>query len=473
LAWTAIVLIVMVGMVGLCFDWGKVTWNVEQIQNAADAAALAGAQIVKLDMPGAITRTHDFALKNEADRLPLTLRTTVQSEPFSGNEGPLDIILGRWVNYDRTFVATLDAPSAVKVIARRTAGLGSTAPPLGLVFGPMFGKANVEATRTGIAWCPDSSASGVICLSGTERPGLYVWGNGTLEVDGGGIHVNSSANPAVQVGGSANLDTGFVNAVGTTQPAADSTSWTRYSTGGEFSVTDSTTDPAPTAVPDPVAAALAGSPYVVGNRLNLPALIDHGIPTRTMPPGSNVTLTPGYYPNGINWTGNKSITLQPSSTSGLGTIFVFGGAGLNIGGKVSLTGHGVTCYVTKTFPNGAVGNISLQGSGTIELWSPGDELNRVRGTNDLSLVQGLNGIVLWQDPTTGATAPSIGGTGTLNVHGTLYFPNSNDVSVGGNGGNAGNQIVCGSLNVTGSGTVTVSCDGRNSPTPSRSSYLVK
>jgi len=53
LAWTAIVLFVMVGIVGLSIDWGKLTWNVHQMQNAGDAGALAGAHVVKFNWQNA------------------------------------------------------------------------------------------------------------------------------------------------------------------------------------------------------------------------------------------------------------------------------------------------------------------------------------------------------------------------------------------------------------------------------------
>ncbi len=49
LVWAVLVLFVMLGIVGLSLDWGKLSLNVHQLQIAADAAALAGAQVVKFD----------------------------------------------------------------------------------------------------------------------------------------------------------------------------------------------------------------------------------------------------------------------------------------------------------------------------------------------------------------------------------------------------------------------------------------
>ena len=47
LVWTAIMLFVMIGIVGLSIDWGWATLDAHQLQNASDAAALAGAMLVK------------------------------------------------------------------------------------------------------------------------------------------------------------------------------------------------------------------------------------------------------------------------------------------------------------------------------------------------------------------------------------------------------------------------------------------
>ena len=41
LVWTALLLVIIVGVVGLGVDFGKAAWNVHQLHNAADAAALA------------------------------------------------------------------------------------------------------------------------------------------------------------------------------------------------------------------------------------------------------------------------------------------------------------------------------------------------------------------------------------------------------------------------------------------------
>ena len=46
IVYTAIVMFVIVGFVGLAIDWGYMTWTAQKLQTTADAAALAGAQQV-------------------------------------------------------------------------------------------------------------------------------------------------------------------------------------------------------------------------------------------------------------------------------------------------------------------------------------------------------------------------------------------------------------------------------------------
>ncbi len=519
LAWTAIVLFVMVGIVGLSIDWGKCVWNVHQLQNAADAGALAGAQVVKDHSADPVMRTHEVALANWADRLPVFLRTAAQGPtPFTGDDPDIDIYVGRWVRYNRTFIATLDAPNAVRAVARRNATLGTDAPALAMVFGPIFGTTTVDAEREAIAFCADSGGSGLICLSQTAVPGLTLTGTADIDVEGGGIHVNSTAYSSVpsgngdgaQVSGTAKIDCGFINVVGEITPGPNSPDWEAIFLGGAddggagFTVSDRTTVPAPQHINDPLAAKLieTEAPYVdrvgafiPGDRFDLAALIPaltlHDIPTVT----TDATLTPGYYPNGVRITNGVTVTLDPQgATSGIGTVFVFGGGdgqagslgtGLTVNGG-TLIGHGVTCYVTRKVGTDVFGVVDWGAGAVIDLWSPGDWANMGKENPNLDLVQGLNGIAVWEDPTpvvvvgnNGKTtifpAPQshLNGSPSGGVHGTLYFPNPIHVFLNGDLGQMGNQILCGSATIEGTATINIDYDGRNTPGLSHRSYLVK
>jgi hypothetical protein len=503
LVWSAMVLFVMVLMVGLSIDWGKMVWNVHEMQNAADAAALAGAQVVKGDYtPGhelTVTRTHDFAVKNWADQLPVTLRTTVQPAGPDSDDPTVDIFLGRWITYDRSFFATLDGPNAVKASVRRSTGLGNAAPPLSLVFGPMAGTQTVDATRAAIAVCIDASSAGFLCLSSTEAPGLDMRGTAELHVAAGGIQVNSKGEPAkgngnndepgAAIGNEVTIDCGYLNVVGLVDPEPGDKQWVgtftdKNGTYHPFSVFEGTPPVSP--VDDPVATVMhtQGDLYVDGSRLLVPELLGTVFPTRQAKGAGAISTTcslaPGYYPYGIQLTkSNQTIMLDPTLDPGVPPIYIFGGAGGNNCGLYvtggNLIGNGVTCYVTKSYGFGdKEGVISLTGNGIIHLTSPGD-----LSTTDSIGVDGRTGIALWQDPTmidskTG-TAPEahLNGGGDLQIKGTIYLPDPVPVRLEGNLGECGNQVICGTARLEGTAAVSVNYDGRNNPFQTHTSSLVK
>ena len=543
-------MMVMILFVGLSIDTGKVALNVHQLQNAADAASLAGALYVKTKTPD-FTRqkAHDMGLQNAAEHLAVMLRTTpVQpataafptyadgSYDFSG----YDIVVGRWVRYNKTFIPNLDAPNAVMVIARRSTALaGMGAPPLKFIWGPIVGVPTMNATRDAVALCISSNGAGLIVLSNDPTQTLDMGGGPIIDLDGGGIHVNSTSMQQSNPGAGARvqqntvLDAGFLNVVGTVDPEPDDALWAAIfanaaqigETGG-FPVMDHSDGIQPIA--DPLAAGMLSDPYALqyvvpsvkgGARLDLPALIQGPlpvIPTRyvkwdsassdyvpagpgdpcdtvglgttvtidpntgqpvwmSINPAANVTLQPGYYPNGMTIQNGDTIRLQPPDPAlgFLDNVFIFGGGqgpgnnniGLYMTGG-SLIAPGVTCYVTETFdstgsPLGVNGLIEVTG-GHLYLDSPGDWYNQQHPPADMSLVEGLNGISIWQDPDMpGTPNVHLRGNGNFHISGTIYLPDPVHMTLEGDLGDTGNQILCGSALIRGTAALHVNYDGRN------------
>lgn len=131
--YVAIGIIVLIGFVGLAVDLGYMYVVKGQLQNAADAAALAGA--AKLDgttstiQTDARTEAVSFALKNKAAGQDVTI------DPNAGNAVTGDVVVGNWdpsrpqSPQDLRFLPTADGSNplpagaeinAVKVVARRT-----------------------------------------------------------------------------------------------------------------------------------------------------------------------------------------------------------------------------------------------------------------------------------------------------------------------------------------------------------------
>lgn len=145
----AVTVPVMIGFVALSVDYGYVAVTKAQLQNAADAAALAGATAYFSNSgmrmsaeeltPLARSRAKAIATLNESAGLG-----TVLTDP--------DILLGQHDYYCRTSALLPDEPwNAVHVTARRTEG--SPNGPVSLFFARIFGQntANVTAHARAVA----------------------------------------------------------------------------------------------------------------------------------------------------------------------------------------------------------------------------------------------------------------------------------------------------------------------------------
>jgi hypothetical protein len=112
-----------------------------ELQNAADAAALAGAGAIA--DPGdtvqseARAAAEEFALKNKASGAPVVLDSTA------------DITVGFWNGTDVEPGVT--PVNAVKVVARRVDGLEPARGPVDLFFGGIIGRDTMDITRVAIA----------------------------------------------------------------------------------------------------------------------------------------------------------------------------------------------------------------------------------------------------------------------------------------------------------------------------------
>ena len=155
LVFVALLLIVLLGIAALAVDIGYVAITRNELQNAADAAALAGAGEL-----GSIydAQTPPLSLNSTQAGAVATVALTVgQQNEAAGqppNIGTSDIVIGYWDSHVNTFSnapPTGRIPNAVRVTARPSVG-GIT--PLGSVttfFANIFGIANVAVSATATA----------------------------------------------------------------------------------------------------------------------------------------------------------------------------------------------------------------------------------------------------------------------------------------------------------------------------------
>ncbi|WP_394821734.1 pilus assembly protein TadG-related protein [Pendulispora albinea] len=138
----ALLLVFVVGgILALVVDVGHFWLVRSELQNAADAAALAGVRDLNglaTQFPFAITSAQTYGGANRADGTAVTVPLT-------------DVTLGKWDLTNKTFTPTLlkaHTVNAVRVTTRRTAATGNA---VEAYFGPLLGIEEQDITATAIA----------------------------------------------------------------------------------------------------------------------------------------------------------------------------------------------------------------------------------------------------------------------------------------------------------------------------------
>jgi len=475
IVWAVLLLFLLILIVGLSVDTAKVVLASHQLQNAADAAALAGAQVVKYNQASAIARAIALAGANYADKLPVAVAYTTNDDPAG------EVVLGRWVLQLRQFFPTTISPNAVRVRAKRI-GLRPDAPKVSLIFGPIAGVDNANASQYATGVSLGSTGAGIICLAADPRPlpgwnhatGLLMDGGTILDLRGfdpvtgeptmGDIQVNSTSTESPWAGfrlngSSADIYAGEFNLVGSANPRWDDTSaW--QSLYGDPSLPFSVSPPGASHMDDPLAGL---TPPDIAT---IPIGEDENGKTYPNPSdtitGGNLTLKPGYYPGGINTSGG-SIVLNPG-------VYAFGGgtdgkSGMVFTGGSSLVGNGVMCYVTIGIPGKTktYGQISMQGTGTLNLTSRGDAMTPAE-------INGEMGVAIWQDRDNPSYGSINGTTGSV-IKGVIYC-GYNAMKITGTPNQMGSQLIVGALEIGGNISLGIAYDGRNIIESSQS-YLVE
>lgn len=147
------VVAVFIGFLALALDVGKAFLTKQELQNVADAAALAGARnlggiyetmsfedqkdfIAGSDEKASISgKSQQIGIENTAGQVNLSIPEN-------------DIVLGRWSMATKTFTPTLVKPDALRVFTRREKGVNGD---LSASFGKIFGINSMEVSSSGTA----------------------------------------------------------------------------------------------------------------------------------------------------------------------------------------------------------------------------------------------------------------------------------------------------------------------------------
>ncbi len=414
--WAAITMLVLVGFVGLAVDIGLAVWTGQQLQIAADGAALAGAQFVRSDPVRARDQAQLVGVSNVAGGVNVAL------DRNDGNAPGGDIVFGRF-DRDTGVFDPAGLPNSVQATARRTAASANGA--LDLHFASVLGFNSMEMQRSAIAILGGGTGTGMLILDNDAECALTIRGNPTVNLFDGAIQVNSTNPQGTCLSGNPEILASEINMVGGAQ------------------LTGVTEDEVPPlneyqpAIPDPLAdlpAPPIGAPRVPGT------ISGNGI---------NNWL-PGYYPGGIDLSGGTH-TLAPG-------IYILGGKGIDIRGSTRFTADGVMLYILQ-------GPCNIKGSGTLRITPPDPDLYSYTG------VDIYEGVAIFQ-ARTNTTAGAVVGSSNMDFLGTYYYFPNNKISLSGTSNRFGNQMIAWSAEIFGNGLIELAVDG-SIPAPGRRVFLVE
>lgn len=407
LVWTAIMLVVFIGLAGLVCDLGYVILTGTQLQSAADAAALAGAWRLRPTFDETIVRktAQSVAKENQAAKLPVDLDDA-------------DIAIGTYDPATRTFTPDLRSPDAVKVVAHRTGGKA-----LPLLFGPIFGVNTANVSRTAIASIEPGVRPALLILD-PNGPGAFEARDSATEINitGGGIVVNSSHADAIRIHKNANLHAERLWLM----PAP-------YGEGGTVAGVRTSRINEP--LPDPLA--------------HVPEPDYEGLPVEVFPRSGQYTPS---QPGNIHYYAQ---TLAPQGTLEIMKpgIYVLGG-GLDLGANDALIAHGVMFFIPKDAKIR-----KMTGTPRLEISSPAladEDPSRYFPEAEI-----YHGISMWQARGNKNEA-DLGGNEGIEVDGIMYFPSARLIYRG-TSDSFSTQLIVWQLELGGNGTINLEYDGRSVP----------
>jgi hypothetical protein len=403
----AFCLTIVVGVAAIAIDGGLLMYDLQKVQVAADASAMAGAtQLYKFWQSDS-----GFDPSNRARDAALGLAATngfsndgadsvITPNEVDGSGKPLHGIWCPPISGDHAGV-----PGYIEVVIQYNQKRN---------FSSIYGTERIPVRARAVAeggW--RSGKAGILLLDPTSSGSLNVVGNGTMNVVGAPLIVDSNANDAVTTSGGGHITVSSGQVVDITGVPGYSGSGTI--TGTVRSGIPPTPDPLEY-LPEPSSSGAAnyGKVNVAGSRVE--------------------TVSPGVFHNGISVSGQGSLIMMPG-------IYFMNGGGFSFSGSGSLNAVGVMIV---NMPRHNSDTISINGSGAINM-SP--------------MLTGLyRGISVWQQRSS-TNQIAVTGNGATRRSGTFYAQHG-VLNVTGNGGTdvVGSQYISYDMKVNGGGTFNVNWD---------------
>jgi Flp pilus assembly protein TadG len=426
----ALMLLAMLAMAALLFDGAQALLHRRALQNAADSAAVAAANVIQAGS----TRGCNGGGGSTPRSAVLSAALTAAADNSAGYPvSSMDVTCPSGYG-DTAVQVTLSGTSpaffgGILRMSMSEAEASAWTPGLGVSASGTAMNGGVSGTRFSVVVLNPHNSGWSSSANGC--PSFLISGGPTIAF-GGNVHLNSAC-PAIDGGA---LGTNGNSATVTFAGSA------RLTMTGGFS-------PGPlTIVPTPI----TGQPVVRDPLRNLPAMPIASLPQRSSSQlniSSTRVLEPGIYRGGIRIQNNGRALLRPGIyVIENGNLDIGGGSIFSVGPTVTTTSAatwasdcpanacGALIYNTRT--SGSLGQISIGAQGTMMLrpYLPSVDLN---GTN----ASEYENLIIWQDasPTPGSsyTQPDVRltGGGTIKLSGTVYTPSARVYMTGSSGGSGG------------------------------------
>ena len=390
---------VLLGMAAMTIDVGLAYVARRDMQNAADAAALAGADAILEGQSSvlAANAARDLALQNGYDNAAADVTVTINvpptSGPHSGDSDFIEVFIAHPI--DTILASAVGKTTPFDVSARAVAGIDRTPKPYS-----------------------------IITLSQTACQSMQFNGQVHLTIIDAGTLTNSECTVgAFSTNGTINVATAANHVVG---------GWHMTGNSGDVSL-------------PPSRAGHFDDPLI-----GVPVPTPTSAPVQTCPtfPGKpgTVTLQPGVYDCTIDPQGQWGLQFEPGDYYITGGIVINGGGnvsfgqglyflqgeGLTITGNGVVTGDGVTFYIDE-------GQITLTGNGDTQLTAP------TSGTYE--------GIVIFQNRTLTSTVNMSGGA-IADGWGAVYAAGA-QIHLVGNTGSTLHQFISDSFLMDGNSNISI------------------
>jgi Flp pilus assembly protein TadG len=419
----------VIGFVGLGTEGG--TWYLTRrdAQNAADAAAYAGA--VRLSSTQA---NLGIALASARTQAVATATDTATQNSFTTGASSTAVTVNTPPVAPSAYAGNI---TAVQVTIQRTR------PRL---LSGLFLRTDPVIIAKGVA---SVLSQGPACLL-AQSGGLRIGGNAVVNAGSCTLASNDTASDGINIFGSATVSAGSLNSAGGCSGCASATLTTPYTAYGPpttnpFAYLDTklSTTPMPSACYT-VAGLNNGNGSISVNPLTLSPQPNKSICAfHASGNGQVIHFTPGtYYFYNTNFTIDGGVTVNcPLCVGGEGVTLVFSGSPANkIGGPVIAA----NATVTLTAPSKNFGDNPATAA-------PHDD-------------RGYDGILFFRDPSatsnSGNAQVSISGGANTVLTGGMYFPNSSIAYQGNSTTSQCSVVVAGGITLTGNTGVNVSnCGG--------------